>query len=113
MHKLLGFAWRRCWCPRFASPRCPPGDDHPGTLPEPAVTTGTTFRASQVLDLAADLQGTNNFGKVEDLILSSDGPTYLLVSNGGRHVMMPLKPPRLTRARRPSRTPSPPRPSSP
>ncbi len=61
------------------------------------VTTTTTtsapsgsIRVSQILGSTVQLQGTNEFGKVEDIVLSEDGsPAYLVVANGGRHAMFP------------------------
>jgi len=51
----------------------------------------TSLRASQLMGTTVHLQGTNDYGKVEDIILSDDGgPTYLLVANNGQYVMMPL-----------------------
>lgn len=61
------------------------------TSPAPVQVAGPTLRASQVLGSTVHLQGTNNYGKVEDIILSEDGgPTYLVVANAGRSVLMPL-----------------------
>lgn len=58
-------------------------------------TTTTTAgpqvrRVSQILGSTVQLQGVNNFGKVEDIILGDDGGiTYLVVSANGRQAMLP------------------------
>ena len=96
MEKIFGFA-----CALLLSTPClaqvPTGlPPTPTTTPTTTTTTITTnsapgLRASQILGSTVHLQGTNNYGKVEDLILSEDGgPTYLVVSNADRQVMMPL-----------------------
>jgi len=47
-------------------------------------------RVSQILGSSVLLQGTNNFGKVEDIVLGENGsPSYLVVAANGRYVMMP------------------------
>ena len=51
---------------------------------------GEMRRASQILGSTVQLQGTDNFGKVEDIILGDNGgPSYLVVSNGGKFAMFP------------------------
>lgn len=92
MTKISGFA-----CALLISTPCI-AQVTPGVPASPATSATPTIndaapglRASQILGSTVHLQGTNNFGKVEDLILSEGGgPTYLLVSNGGRQAMMPL-----------------------
>ncbi len=47
-------------------------------------------RVSQLLGSTVHLQGTDNYGKVEDIILGDNGaPAYMVVSNGGRYGMFP------------------------
>ena len=49
-----------------------------------------TVRVSQILGSTVHLQGTNNYGKVEDVLLSEDGsPAYLVVVSRGRHALFP------------------------
>lgn len=52
---------------------------------------GTTVRrVTQLIGSNVRLQGSNQFGKVEDVVLAESGaPSYLVVSNNGRYVMMP------------------------
>jgi len=55
-------------------------------------TTGSTQvrRVSQILGSTVQLQGVNNFGKVEDIILNDDGGIgYLVVSANGKSVLLP------------------------
>jgi len=55
-------------------------------------TPGSTEvrRVSQILGSTVQLQGVNNFGKVEDIILSEDGGIgYLVVSANGKYAMLP------------------------
>jgi len=54
-------------------------------------TGGTEVRrVSQILGSTVQLQGVNNFGKVEDIILSDDGGIgYLVVSANGKSVLLP------------------------
>lgn len=48
------------------------------------------MRVSQLIGSNVHLQGANNFGKVEDVVLGQNGaPAYMVVSNGGRYAMMP------------------------
>ncbi len=56
-----------------------------------AGTRGTEVRrVSQILGSTVQLQGVNNFGKVEDIILSdSGGIGYLVVSANGKSVLLP------------------------
>lgn len=89
MYKFTGFA-----CALLLTSPCV-AQVTPGTVTTTTTTTAAapTLRASQILGSTVHLQGTNNFGKVDDIILSDDGgPTYLLVSNGfgGQQVLMPL-----------------------
>ena len=56
-----------------------------------ARTGGTEVRrVSQILGSTVQLQGVNNFGKVEDIILSDEGGIgYLVVSANGKSVLLP------------------------
>lgn len=56
----------------------------------PAGTTTEIRRVSQLIGSNVQLQGNNNYGKVEDVVLGpNNGIDYLVVSNGGRYAMMP------------------------
>ena len=45
---------------------------------------------SQLLGAAVQLQGADNFGRVEDAVIDDSGAiAYLVVSNNGRSVMLP------------------------
>ncbi len=63
------------------------------TTTETTTTTAGTGgrevrRVSQILGSTVQLQGVNNFGKVEDIILSdSGGIGYLVVSANGKSVL--------------------------
>ena len=47
-------------------------------------------RMSQLIGSTVQLQGANNFGRVEDVVLAPNGGIgYLVVGNGGRHALMP------------------------
>ena len=47
-------------------------------------------RVSQILGSTVRLQGNNNFGTVDDIVLDNNGGiSYLVVSNGGRYAMLP------------------------
>jgi len=47
-------------------------------------------RVSQILGSTVQLQGVNNFGKVEDIVLTDDGGIgYLVVSANGKYAMLP------------------------
>jgi len=47
-------------------------------------------RVSQILGSTVQLQGVNNFGKVEDIILSDDGGIgYLVVAADGKYLTLP------------------------
>jgi len=61
------------------------------TTTETTATAGTEVRrVSQILGSTVQLQGVNNFGKVEDIILSDDGGIgYLVVSANGKSVLLP------------------------
>jgi hypothetical protein len=61
------------------------------TTTETTTTTNTEVRrVSQILGSTVQLQGVNNFGKVEDIILSDDGGIgYLVVSANGKYAMLP------------------------
>lgn len=56
-----------------------------------AGTGGTEVRrVSQIMGSTVQLQGVNNFGKVEDILLSDDGGIgYLVVSANGKSVLLP------------------------
>ena len=57
------------------------------TTPTP---TTEVHRVSQILGSIVQLEGTNNFGRVEDIILDDNGAmSYLVVSNNGRNVLLP------------------------
>jgi len=59
------------------------------TTTTPAGTTEIR-RVSQIIGSNVQLQGTNNFGKVDDVIVDNNGAiSYLVVSNGGRYAMLP------------------------
>jgi hypothetical protein len=88
MDRFLGFA-----CALLLSSPCFAQAPLGTTTTTTTTTTApsTTIRASQILGSTVHLQGTNNYGKVEDIVLSDDGSaTYLVVSSGGRLVMMPF-----------------------
>jgi hypothetical protein len=58
------------------------------TAPNGAITG--IRRVSQLIGSNVALQGNNNFGRVEDLVFNNDGRLgYLVVSSGGRNVMLP------------------------
>jgi len=62
------------------------------TAPNGTTTTTTTEtrRVSQLIGSNVRLQGNNNYGKVEDVVLDNNGGIgYLVVSNGGRYAMLP------------------------
>ena len=62
------------------------------TTTETTTATPTTdiHRVSQILGSTVQLEGTNNFGRVEDIILDDNGAmSYLVVSNNGRNVLLP------------------------
>jgi hypothetical protein len=69
-----------------------------GVVQETQTTTtpgGTTQvrRMSQIIGSNVRLQGNNNFGKVDDVVLDQNGQiAYLVVANGGRYAMMPWNP---------------------
>lgn len=60
------------------------------TTTTPGGTTTEIRRVSQLLGSSVLLQGSNNYGKVEDVVLDDNGGIgYLVVSNGGRYAMLP------------------------
>src|SRR5574337_333019 len=69
-----------------------------GVVQETQTTTtpaGTTQvrRISHLIGSTVRLQGNNNFGKVDDVVLNQNGQiAYLVVANGGRYAMMPWTP---------------------
>jgi hypothetical protein len=55
-----------------------------------AQATGPTWRLSQLLGSTVQLQGSNNFGRVEDAVIDQNGGiSYLVVSSNGQNVMLP------------------------
>jgi hypothetical protein len=47
-------------------------------------------RVSQLLGVTVQLQGMNNFGRVEDAVIDDNGMiAYLVVSSNGRNIMLP------------------------
>jgi len=59
------------------------------TTTAPAGAPGV-MRVSQLIGSNVHLQGANNYGKVEDVVLNENGaPAYMVVSNGGRYAMFP------------------------
>lgn len=60
--------------------------------PAPAGTTQVR-RISHLIGSHVRLQGNNNFGKVDDVVLDQNGGiSYLVVSNGGKYAMFPWNP---------------------
>lgn len=60
------------------------------TTTVPGGTVTEVRRMSQLMGSNVALQGNNNFGRVEDVVFDNDGRIgYLVVSSGGRNVMMP------------------------
>jgi hypothetical protein len=60
------------------------------TTTGPAGLVGGPRRMSQLIGSNVQLQGANNFGRVEDVLLDQNGGIgYLVVGNGGRHALMP------------------------
>lgn len=60
------------------------------TTTAPNGTTTEIRRASQLIGSNIRLQGEENYGKVDDLVLDDNGNiNYLLVSKGNRYVLMP------------------------
>jgi hypothetical protein len=54
------------------------------------VATPESWRISQLIGSNVALEGNNQFGKVEDVVLQPNGNIgYLVVSNNGRYAMMP------------------------
>jgi hypothetical protein len=89
MNKITGFA-----CSLILSTPCL-AQAQLGTTTTTTTTETTAptspLRASQILGSTVHLQGTNNYGKVDDIVLGNEGgPSYLVVSNGGRYAMMPF-----------------------
>jgi len=59
---------------------------------DPAAAGGTTQvrRVSQLLGSTVQLQGVDNFGRVEDAVIDDNGAiAYLVVSSNNRNVMLP------------------------
>jgi len=60
------------------------------TTTTPAGTTEVR-RVSQLIGSNVALQGNENFGKIEDIVLNENGaPGYMVVSNGGQYAMLPF-----------------------
>ena len=60
------------------------------TTTTPAGTTEVR-RVSQLIGSNVALQGNDNFGKIEDIVLNENGaPGYMVVSNGGQYAMLPF-----------------------
>lgn len=56
----------------------------------PAGTVSEIRRMSQLMGATVQLQGVNNFGRVEDAVIDDNGAiAYLVVSSDGRNVMLP------------------------
>lgn len=59
------------------------------TAPAAAVASDTRL-VSHILGSTVRLEGNNNFGTVNDIVLDRNGGIgYLVVSNGGRYAMLP------------------------
>ena len=65
----------------------------PATVAETAQVPGGPMqvrRVSQLIGSNVHLQGTNNYGKVEDVVLNENGtPGYLVVANNNKYAMLP------------------------
>jgi len=60
------------------------------TTTTPGGTTTEIRRVSQLIGSNVRLQGVNNYGKVEDVVLNNNGGIgYLVVGKGGRYALMP------------------------
>jgi hypothetical protein len=60
------------------------------TTTAPSGATTEVRRVTQLIGSNVVLQGNNNFGRVEDLVFDNDGRIgYLVVSSGGRNLMLP------------------------
>jgi len=60
------------------------------TTVAPAGANTEIRRVSQLLGATVQLQGANNFGRVEDAVIDDSGAlAYLVVSSNGRNVMLP------------------------
>ncbi len=60
------------------------------TTTAPAGAVAGPRRMSQLIGSNVQLQGANNFGRVEDVVLNPNGGIgYLVVGNNGRHALMP------------------------
>ena len=56
----------------------------------PASANTEIRRVSQLLGATVQLQGVNNFGRVEDAVIDDSGAiAYLVVSSNGRNLMLP------------------------
>lgn len=61
-------------------------------VPAPEGLGSEFHRVSQILGANVRLQGENNYGKVDDIVLDSNGTIqYLVVSKGNRYVTMPYQ----------------------
>jgi len=60
------------------------------TTAPPGAANTEIRRVSQLLGATVQLQGVNNFGRVEDAVIDDTGAiAYLVVSSNGRNVMLP------------------------
>jgi hypothetical protein len=60
------------------------------TTTVPVAGTTPIRRVTQLIGSNVALQGVNNFGRIDDVILNDNGGIgYLVVSNGGRYAMLP------------------------
>lgn len=60
------------------------------TISPPAIGANSGWRMSHLMGSTVQLQGVNNFGKVEDAVIGPDGRiSYVVVSNNGRNLMLP------------------------
>lgn len=70
------------------------------TTTTPAGTTQVR-RVSQIIGSNVRLQGSNNFGKVDDVVLDQNGNiSYIVVANGGKYAMFPWDPARVNYGQR-------------
>ncbi|MFO0952698.1 MAG: PRC-barrel domain-containing protein [Isosphaeraceae bacterium] len=74
---------------RVGTPAPPLVEAVPTPVPAPA-NASEVRRISQILGATVQLQGVNNFGRVEDAVIDENGAiAYLVVGNNGRNVMLP------------------------
>jgi hypothetical protein len=94
MRKVQGLAWGVMLATAYAAQAqqvVAPAQPVRETVPAPQATGPTGgWRVSQLLGSTVRLQGNNNFGKVEDLVVNPNGsPSYVVASANGRYVMLP------------------------